>query len=151
MKQLLLPKYLLLIVSLVVITAGLLTANRTTDFHFHDTFFIINNFHVGVFIGGFFLLQAVLYFLTDTFRQWRSLQYFHVISTGLTLLLGMGYVLYHILQEPRSLRYYELARTPWYDKVITLVLLTFILAQILFIINLIAGFIRGKKVLNRIR
>ncbi|SIO46534.1 hypothetical protein [Chitinophaga niabensis] len=121
------PKYILLIISLLVIISGFLAGRSTTDIPLMDTYYIISNFHIGVLMGGFFLLETVLYFLTDNYRQWRSTQWFHVAGTGFSALVAV-----------------VLKQTPVF------LLAIFLLGQILFIINLIAGFIRGKKVLNHI-
>ncbi|WP_343304777.1 hypothetical protein AAHN97_24770 [Chitinophaga niabensis] len=146
------PKKMLLIISLLIIIVGGLTADFTLDFQLYDTYFIVSNFQAGIFVGGFLLLQTVIYFLTDRYRQSRSLQYFHVISTGMMFLAGSAWQFY-IQQRPIKsgdvLRLLDDAYFWW--AVASVFLFLFIPGQILFIINLIAGFIRGKKVLNHVR
>jgi Heme/copper-type cytochrome/quinol oxidases, subunit 1 len=128
MKFLLQPKGLLLVISLLIILFGLLTAGSATDFHLHDTYFIVSHLYLYVLIGVFFLVQTAIYFLTDNYRQWRSIQYFHVAGAGFLVLVAIVF-----------------------KKMPVLLLAIFTLGHILFIFNLITGFIRGKKVLNHVR
>ena len=151
MKVLLLPKGLLLAISLLIIIFGMLTARSTTDFHLHDTYFVVSNFHIGILVGGFFLLQTAVYFLTDNYRQWRSVQYFHVIGTGLLLLAAVSSAFYEEFVPPAPDRSFYYTTFLLEDSIKAIILFLFLPGQILFIINLIAGFIRGKKVLNRVR
>lgn len=141
MKLLSQPKVILLLVSLLVIGVCVLTGNFITDFHFHDTFYVIHNYFFGIYIGGFLLFQTAVYYITDNYRQWRFIQYVHVISLALILLVSISWILYNILSRP--------ARLLPNEAILLFFLLLFLLGQILFIVNLIAGFIRGKKVLNR--
>lgn len=147
MKVLLQPKGILLIISLLTIVFGMLTAGSSVDFHIHDTYFVVSNLHTGVFLGVFFLLQATIYFLTDNYRQWRSIQYFHVLGIALIIPAIFSFRLY--TSRPYHYASYDQFSTISMLGVILAVL--FLLGQILFIINMLAGFIRGKKVLNHIR
>lgn len=137
MKLLSQPRTILLITALLVIFSGVITAGTFMDIHFHDTMYVINSLHMGILIGGYFLLQAVIYYLTRNYKQWRSIQYFHVATTILILLASMS-----------SEGYYDFGSLYRISIITVTLILFFVLGQILFIINLIAGFIRGKKVLN---
>lgn len=138
MKFLSQPKTILLIVSLLIIFSGAITAGTFIDIHFHDTMFVINNLHLGLFIGGFFLLEAVAYFLTSKYRQSRGMQYLHVTSIILILLAFM-----FPNESPYS--YYDFGALYQISIFVILLVVFFALGQVLFIFNLVSGFIRGKK------
>lgn len=144
MKFLSQPRYLLLAISLLLIIYGILTASSTMDIHLHDTYFVVSNFHMGVIVGTFFLLQAAVYFLTQNYRQWRSIQYFHVLSIALIILITRP-------ADPEPFHYADYGRFSSQETLNLILISVFLLGQILFIINILAGFIRGKKVLNRVR
>lgn len=149
------PKGILLVLSLLVILLGLLFARTIVDIHVHDTMFVIDYLSIGLFLGGFFLFQTLIYFLTDNFRQWRSVQYSHVISIGLIMIVGISGLVYapHFTPRTQPVPYVDHS---WFgglsslEIVFSLLFLFFLLGQLLFIVNLIAGFLRGKKVLNPI-
>lgn len=147
MKVLFQPRGLLLAISLLISIFGLLTGYSTIDFHLHDTYFVVSTFHIGVLVSIFFLLQATIYFLTDNYRQWCSIQYFHVLSTTLIVLAAIGSYFY----SPKSFRYADFSRSHSWPPLDTVLAAIFLLGQILFVVNLIAGFIPGKKVLNHVR
>lgn len=138
MKFLSQPKTILLIVSLLVIFSGAITAGSYIDIHFHDTMFVINNLYLGLLIGGFFLMESVVYFLTSKYRQSRGMQYLHVASIILILLA-------FLFPEDHPYSYYDLGALYQISIFVILLVVFFALGQVLFIFNLITGFIRGKK------
>lgn len=138
MKFLSQPKAILLIVSLLVIFSGAITAGSYIDIHFHDTMFVINNLYMGLFIGGFLLLEAFAYYLTSRYKQSRGMQYLHVASIIVMLLAFM-------FPQDTPYSYYDLGTLYQISIFVIVIVLFFAIGQILFIFNLVAGFLRGKK------
>lgn len=144
------PKGILLLFSLLVVLIGLVNARSIVDIHVHDTMFVVSYLHIGLFIGGFLLLQTLIYFLTDNYRQWRSIQYIHIISIVLVVLFGIGGGLYSPRHTPSSepihyADYSSFGGLSFFEVVFSFLFIFFLLGQLLFIVNLIAGFIRGRK------
>jgi heme/copper-type cytochrome/quinol oxidase subunit 1 len=136
--------------SLLVVLFGLINARSIVDIHVHDTMFVVSYLHIGLFIGVFLLFQTLIYFLTDNYRQWRSMQYIHIISIVLVVLFGIGGGLYSSHDNPRSepLIYADHSRfggLAFFEVAFSFLFIFFLLGQLLFIVNLIAGFIRGRK------
>lgn len=136
-------KYILLAISLLLILLGFMSGSGSLDFHFHDTYYIFNDLMVCLYVGFFLLLETAVYFVTADYPQWRSIQYLHVISVFVTVVAVITW-LFHINITGKSFLFIN-------EAVFSSLLLFFLLGQILFIVNLIAGFIRGKKVLNHVR
>lgn len=132
MKFILQPKLILLALSLLLLLIGFLAGVSRLS--------IFDELLSNIGIGAFVLLETAIYFVTDDHRQWRSIQYFHVISTVVPALTVVGWMLFTSFSSDG---FFDFNETIFY-----LFLLLFALGQILFIVNLIAGFIRGKKVLN---
>lgn len=96
------------------------------------------------------LAFAAVYRLTRGYRQWKWLQYFHVISLALVPFMfyigaplwGNTHVEYSLSEEGRQ----QVTRYHQFVEVIFAPVLVFILiGQLSFFVNIIAGFIRGKK------
>lgn len=134
MRLILQPKYILLALALLLILIGFLTGISALP--------VFGDPLVGIGIGLFILLETAISFITDDYRQWRSIQYFHLISLVVMVFSVMGWIIVVRLNSYGLLDFNE--------TIGFCVVLLFLLGQILFIVNLIAGFIRGKKVLNPI-
>jgi hypothetical protein len=128
------PKHILLALSLLLILIGFLAGVSRLS--------VFEELLANIGIGAFVLLETAIYFVTDDHRQWRSIQYFHVISTVVLTLSVVGWTL---VTGFSSYGFFDFNETIFY-----LFLSLFFLGQLLFIVNLISGFIRGKKVLNPI-
>ncbi|WP_298714182.1 hypothetical protein [uncultured Chitinophaga sp.] len=95
---------------------------------------------------------ALIYAFTSGFRQWRTLHYMHVASlVMLPVLLFSWASAYGNTPEETYYFVNETARRQWEDRqrVINVLLkpasIFIFAAQIGFVVNIIAGFIRGKK------
>jgi heme/copper-type cytochrome/quinol oxidase subunit 1 len=149
MKYLSRPAVQLLILALIVIGLGLIPAkDSAVDLHLHDTYFVIAFPHLALFLGFFLLAEAGIYAATERFRQWKWLQILHAATVPLliiTLILSL---------IPFDLTWYGdvgLVAFEGYEILIEIgriCVLVFIAGQIGFIVNVIAGFIRGKKPLQ---
>lgn len=150
MKYLSRPDILLLVIALLIVAAGAIPpANAAIDIHLHDTYFVITIFYIAIVYAILLITEAGLYTATSWFRQWRWLQIFHIISLVLPVPLLIASLNIHY--DPPSgmpLTYFE------YDnyflsqpltRATIVVVLIFLAGQIGFVINIIAGFFRGRK------
>ncbi|MGE7773187.1 hypothetical protein ACQKLP_00600 [Chitinophaga sp. NPDC101104] len=144
-RRFLRPEVILILLALVLATAALfpLDTNQSIDIHLHDTYYVIAISHLCMLLAIPLAFTAVVYFLTRNFRQWAVLKYFHLLS------FGMIPVLLYFLSADFQMSYYR--QEAGFDRfnsinMLTLaVVLIFVLGQVAFLVNLTAGFIRGKK------
>ncbi|MGX5818143.1 hypothetical protein ACWKWU_08105 [Chitinophaga lutea] len=129
------------------------------DLHLHDTYFVIDNYGtlLALLFGPVFLIEALLYYFTRKFRQWRWLQSVHIACTTVALALLVVISLYAPqwlgkVQEARQYADYNswnAAREAQYpvQLAVTAAFMfgLFFLGQLAFVVNLIAGFIRGRR------
>ncbi len=144
------PKRIILAVALLTIALGLLSGRSTVDMHLQDTYFVIAAWHLFAVLGTLFLFEAAIYYLTDNYRQRRALQYIHIISI---LLFCIAVIIFQSTgTSGPPTRYFQVSDAPRFDRVEMLMIIAailFFIGQIIFLINLIIGFILGKKLLNR--
>ncbi|RPD38417.1 hypothetical protein [Chitinophaga barathri] len=145
---------LLIIAAIVVILGQLQVANSAIDIHLHDTYFVIALSHLAWAYAIFLVMEAGLYTTTSWFRQWRWLQIFHIFSLVLLPLTFIVMSGYHYEPEPGMPRRYfdynnyselavmRLQFLPWF---VTASLLIFLAGQIGFVVNIVAGFFRGRN------
>ncbi len=141
------PEILLIIMAAFFATKGLIYSHDAIDIHLHDTYYIIA-WPLWAFPGPLVLLLfALIYWLTRNFRQWKGLQYFHVLSFLVVPFLIASLTVDNNIPTSGSMPvdYFEpYSNTQRLGAILSGI---FILGQIVFIINLITGFIRGKKTL----
>lgn len=128
------PEVVLILIAFAYAIATLVPYSPDTaiDIHLHDTYFIIARGHIYLMMAFLIALVAVIYFLTRRFRQWPLLQYFHIaciVIFQFSLSLDRYYLVNEILNEGGRAFY----------------AVVFFIGNLAFLINLVAGFIRGKK------
>lgn len=134
LKTLLRPETTLILIALAYATAMLVPYSPDTaiDIHLHDTYYIIARGHIYLLMAFLIALVAVIYFLTRRFRQWPFLQYFHIaciVIFQLSLSINRFYLVNEMLDE----------RGTAFSAIV------FFIGNVAFLVNLTAGFIRGKK------
>lgn len=137
----------MLILSALAAVIGLIPGwDSATDLHLHDTYFVISFFHLNLFLGLILLAEAGIYAATEGFKQWKWLQVLHVISVPPVIVILI------LSAIPPTMRWYGdvgVDTSPWNDEIVIVIaricILFFIACQIGFIVNVIAGSIRGRK------
>lgn len=144
-QKLLCPEALLVLLAVFFYIRQLMAGKEGYDLHFHDTYYVIQWpwwFAPGPML---LLLLAAIYRLTRNFRQFKSLQYFHVLSfvvvPVLTWMLSPGFTMENIYGH------HDGSFGPGtYLPYLGLAMFLFLaLGQTAFLANLAIGFIRGKK------
>lgn len=142
------PKYLLLICVIVVFITGFYSPTPTLDIHFLDTYYVINYWYSVLILGVFILPQVVIYFLTEKFRQYPLLKYLHVLP----IIFFVAVLLYYNQFVDRYPTRYintssfdSLRTVSFLEQVLLFSMIAMAIGHLLFIINIVIGFVRGKK------
>lgn len=148
LKKLVRPDVLLLLLAaFFYIRHGLssMSVNPGWDVHYGDTYLVFT-WPWWLAPGAIVLLLfALIYRLTRNYRQWKAIQYVHVLSylvvPGLTYLMSVEF------QVPyyRNRIAMGTVSTDYIHWLTLLLVCIFLLGQLAFLVNLVAGFIRGKK------
>ena len=153
------PYYLFAIAAVLIFIEGLFLRHSILDIHLSDTYFVFSNKHFAwlllVALAGFFLL----YLATDGALFSKKLTWIHVIITVL------GFLLLAILPFHNIFSYEGLAGMPrryidygsdfrngyhhflllFTAKMPGISVFIFLLAQVLYVVNLVMGLIRPVK------
>lgn len=133
---------------LLPLTFWVVTQNELLDLHLYDTYYVMAPFLLVALMVIVILAEAGIYFATRKYRQWRGLHYFHLLSFTI-FIIALFFTLYR--GNGVSMRYYEAGNPEkaylieWVAIGLSVTFLIFALGQLAFVINVIAGFFRGKK------
>ncbi len=140
---------MLLVSSIIVIANYILYGNTTTDIHLHDTYFVLSGGFITACLVFLLGLETLLYFLSSNYRQFITLQYLHIASIFIFWITYIVFPFGATPTPPSSPSYYNLSAYESYMIMphlpFIIALLLFVSGQFLFVFNLLAGFIRGKK------
>lgn len=145
MQILLRPPYLLCLTGIGLIVVSFFIATSTIDILVHDTYLIFVYRQLFWFTGLILLVWALLYRLTCKILLSQYLTWSHIIISLLFLFTLLTFPLWS--KEPAN-RLIDLSiwsafnRYSYINKIITGLLVLFILGQLLFIVNIIGGIIR---------
>lgn len=151
MKYLSRPDLQLVLIALFCLAAGVAASHYTVDIHLLDTYYILGLFTIAVIFAALVMIEAGIYTLTSKLRQWRWLHILHIVSI---LWIIISFVLYCYFGGSRNMepgaprRYYDFAGYSLFQiasPLMTFTLLLFLAGQIGFIVNVVAGFSRGRK------
>ncbi len=142
------PDILLLLMAGLMAAAGAMTdADTAIDLHFHHTYYIVSIFHLAIVYAVLLVAEAGLYTATSRFRQWRWMQVFHVASlliSPLLLVVSSG-----VFTERRYFDYSSqssfLLQRPFLVWWHVAGILIFLAGHLAFLVNIVAGFFRGRK------
>lgn len=132
------PEVALILLAFGFVIVGLIPSDSryAIDIHLHDTYLVISRHHLYFMLSWPIAVVAFIYFVTRNFRQWKGLHYFHIVS----ILICCVDVLY-----PRQFFYASFNDHNSAMEKPALFVWAFLLGTLAFLVNLIAGFIRGKK------
>ncbi len=128
--------------------------NQTVDIHIHDTYFVIARSHFFAVIGIFLLFIWMLYAITKRILWKKSLSAIHISLSSLFLIFLATLPLWHHIPATKA----SLDETTWREfrnfqktnNLIVLVILSFIIVQLFYLVNLFTGcyinFIKSRKV-----
>ncbi len=133
------------ITSIVILLGGIIISfiseDNNLDINIHDTYYVISNWYITYMLVFIYSFLGILYYLINRLQLKTNtiLSYIHTIIT-----CGSVYV-YWIVYP--ILAYLDTSIfSPGYINLLLLILsLLIILAQPLYIINIIIGLIRGRK------
>jgi heme/copper-type cytochrome/quinol oxidase subunit 1 len=123
-----------------------------TDFHFHDTYFVIAHTHIFWLFAMILLVIWTLYLLVNKILYSKGLTWTHIFITILTSVLLL--VIFFSGDDTANLapgRYYDFstwnssAMIDNHTKTIAITLSILLCGQIIFLINLIAGLFRHRN------
>ena len=120
--------------------------NRALDIQMHDTYLVISAIHIGILWSAIFALIGFIYWVAIRLNM-RLNYWLALIHFSLTFLFSLAFLIETVRPKERynsqdfqaSQEYFQ-----WTQTLITLAILSFLLAQILLLINLIIGFSRQK-------
>lgn len=127
----------------VVLLFGLLTNNKILDLQFHDTYYIISNFHSGLLSGSILVLIGLGYRMVSKMNGSliKTLSGLHLFLTigGILLLLFLTSIT-DTGPEPDNYETYQ-----WRKTWIAGTFLVIIFSQSIYLLNLMMGLMRRNK------
>ena len=140
------PYHLLIVFSLLVFLSSFFPNNiETLDFFIHDTVFILTTAHLLKFLSAFLLGLWLIYNFTYNVLLSKAITWVHVLGTLLFILCIE--ILYFGLQNnneinPNNGRNFQQVRDT--NFLSSIIILLFLISQILFMFNIVAGLIKFK-------
>ena len=131
------------VIGLILIIINFFTNDITVDIHIHNTYFIIANYFA--IIGLLLLFLWLLIALTKSLVWQKSLSRIHILLSVLILIFWASLPLWYnsLWNHSRSpYTYTDFYRFRRFEGLMSVSLLIFLLAQVIFIFNLIAGLVR---------
>ncbi|MBO9152911.1 hypothetical protein ACFOTA_11890 [Chitinophaga sp. GCM10012297] len=138
MKRLLRPDFQLYLLAflLTLITTAIILSPNSGFFEITDILTIL------IWSVLFICFEALFYYATRHYRQYRWLQYFHIATT---FILAAFYIIIFLKPEQTNFSAEKIHALAGFDPVEVFITLLFFAGQAAFVFNLIAGFIRGSK------
>ncbi len=142
------PFILFWIIIPLIIILGHSKKDHTLDFNVHDTYYVVSQYHVSIIFSKFLGIIGLLYFILIRLKcnLSNTLNLIHWFCTfvGITFLLDVFsfFNLNFFIEE----RYYTNTNIP--NVTIFYYLLLMLLGQVIFVINMVRGFLRRRKALH---
>lgn|GEM_PF-689136 len=147
------PYHLLLLTGLLLFLTSFLVLHESgaIDIYLHDTYFVIAHNHILWLLTILALFVWILYLLTVKILYSKALTWIHIIATILTiLLLTLALFIGDNFMNPTPRRYYDysnwnsLGNYTTFAKAISTIIFVLLLGQFVFVINLVAGFVKRR-------
>jgi len=138
------PYHLLLVAAIILLITSFIEWNYYIDIHLHDTYYVLPApwiYWEGVVIAA---LLWVVYHLTFRILLQKALTWIHIIVTIISPILLR--IWYHFFEIYSPVPHYYIAGDLYAGASINLVviiLIFFVTAQVLFLVNLIGGAVRA--------
>lgn len=147
MKKLLNTPFIFIFTGFTILVVGLIFFQSTLDINLHDTYFVIAHVHIALYLCLLFLAFSLIYFIFNKLKKPlnKSLAIIHYIFTILTIIL----LVFSSTDSYNHIKRYtgdnpfdsEFSIKPF----ILFLSLTFIIAQIIFIFNIVWTLLKKKK------
>lgn len=141
---------LFFVVSLLCFGFAVIPTKKALDIAVHDTYFVVNNNHIYLLFGSYFLICSIAYFLIDKFKRkkFNVLHGFHIWTSIFSSVI-IFFSLFSAGIKNTQKQYYDYSVYDEFEKnkeiiynfniVLAIVLILFILAQIIFFVNIGIG------------
>ena len=131
------------LIPILLIYSYLFLSPTGLDIQMHDTYFVIDLFHIRLFIVIYFGLIGFLYLKFEKFKLIKAMTFIHVLITFLVMiLLPFNPMSASSLFSVDRLGYFDAYSTA--NFYCTMAILILVFAQLLFLVNLFIGFLRGR-------
>lgn len=133
----------------IVIIIGYINFHNVIDVNIHDTYYIINYFHLTIIISLVLGIIGLIYFLSNLFRLnlLKRLTKIHILTFFISLILI--FLFNKLYKTNTSYDIISILNDQKFNDKITLTIIIlfclFILSQILFLINIIINIIKKWK------
>lgn len=117
-----------------------ITPDKSFDLQLHDTYFVIPSIHMALLISIYLILIGSIYWLVREYKTIRILDTIHSIVTSFGLFAISIIVFAQTIKPENAIRGFTIL-----NSIAMVILALLIFVQIIFIINLIIGIIRGKQ------
>ena len=124
----------------LLLALSFFTGQQTFDIHLHDTYFVLSISIIMVLTGCFFVLLWSVYALIRKRRYSPVLMQFHVV-VSIAFVLFVSIALYLPLRRT----YLDYSSFRHQSKTLEVAILLFILAQLLFFVNVFIALIRRRN------
>ncbi len=133
------PWQLFLFAAIISLVFAFFSNKNTIDIHLHDTYYVIRSSHVRFALCCYFLFIWLLYFFSKKFLWSNKLTWLHIIFTFAGLLVLKSAYLFFDNNKT------SFAKFQIQGSLISMALLVFVIAQLLFILNILGGIIQKKQ------
>lgn len=117
----------------------------TVDIQMHDTYFVISTLLAAIFLSLILALLGAIYWIIKSYSLHSTLSTIHTFGTSFSL-IGIAVIsILQITYRPTKPTLDKLEMFGWLNKISIILVLALIAMQIIFIVNVIYGFIKGKK------
>lgn len=130
----------------VLILISLLASNDTLDINVHDTYFVIDYYHIVILLSIPLSILALIYwsFYKTNRKLYQFLTWFHIIVTTSSFVFLLWYSIFPIdLSIDDSNTVYNTIRLIEFIMIFSILL--FLLSQLLFLFNIVSSLFRNKK------
>ena len=111
--------------------------SSTIDIQMHDTYFVIATLHLAIAYSIYFSILGMIYYFFRKFRLIKWMALFHIAITLLQPFAGLFYLNQNLYTYNFHLNAYSLA--------FFILMMSFLLVQILFVLNILIGVYRNWK------
>jgi hypothetical protein len=122
----------------ITIIILLISPNKTTDIHIHDTFFIVNNKFLLTFLTASFLFYWIVYAICSHSLLSKVLVWMHYFMMVIPL-IAKSLINKIIVGENESI---GLVNSSRHDMVMSIIIMGLLFSVLLFLVNIIGGAIK---------
>lgn len=116
-----------------------ITPEKTFDLQLHDSYFVISSIHMALFVSIYLILLGTIYWLVKKYKTVSILNTIHSTVTVFGLLSISIIIFVETINPANAIRGFTLL-----NSIGMVIFALIILVQLIFIINLTIGIIRGK-------